>query len=101
MLIFPEVVVFEHIDFGGAEWRTNLTHPYVGDFWNDKISSIIVLSGTWEFFEHANFQGASTILGPGYYHWVETRPLPNMTNDTISSFRVNSWDPQGDNPTFP
>lgn len=97
MLIFPEVVVFEHITWGGAEWRTNLNHSYVGDFWNDKISSVIVISGTWEFFEHANFEGASTRVGPGYYSWVESKPF-NMANDSISSFRVVSWDPQGDNP---
>ncbi|HEY7078920.1 MAG TPA: peptidase inhibitor family I36 protein [Nitrososphaeraceae archaeon] len=45
-LIFPEIVVFEHKNFGGAEWRTNLGWSYAGDFWNDKISSVIVISGT-------------------------------------------------------
>ena len=54
MLIFPEIVVFQDINFGGAEWRTNLGYSYVGDDWNDKISSVIVISGTWQFFEHAN-----------------------------------------------
>ena len=67
MLIFPEVVVYEHARYGGVEWRTNLNHPYVGDWWNDKISSIIVVSGAWRFFEHANYGGAYWDLGPGYY----------------------------------
>ena len=100
MLIFPEVVVYKDANFGGDNWRTNLGWGYVGDYWNDSISSMIVISGTWEFFEHANFQGASTILGPGYYSWVEANPGPNMVNDTISSFRILSFDPQGDNPQF-
>jgi hypothetical protein len=80
----PEVVVCEHIDFGGAEWRTNLGWSYVGDFWNDKISSIIVVSGTWRFYEHANLGGQFWDLGPGYYHWVEEVGIPN---DIISSFQ--------------
>lgn len=99
MLIFPEIVVFQDINFGGAEWRTNLGYSYVGDDWNDKISSVIVISGTWQFFEHANSGGASTTVGPGFYSWVENSPF-NMTNDTISSFHAVSWDPQGDNPVF-
>lgn len=97
MLIFPEVVVYEHANYGGAEWRTNLNHSYVGDWWNDKISSIIVVSGTWRFFEHINYGGAFWDLGPGYYSWVEAANIPN---DMISSFLVLSWDPQGDNPRF-
>ena len=95
MRIFPEVVVFEHRTWGGAEWRTNLNHSYIGDWWNDKISSVMVISGTWEFFQHRDFQGAMTRVGPGYYEFVESAPC-NMTNDTISSFRVVSWNPQGD-----
>jgi hypothetical protein len=99
MLIFPEIVVYQDISFGGAEWRTNLDYSYVGDFWNDSISSVIVISGTWQFFENADFSGASTIVGPGYYSFVEN-PAFNMQNDSISSFLVVSWDPQGDNPVF-
>jgi len=38
---------------------------YVGDDWNDRISSRRLLSGTWQFFEHAGFGGARTIVGPG------------------------------------
>ncbi len=104
MLIFPEVVVYEDINWGGAEWRTNLNHDYVGDFWNDKISSLIIISGTWQFWENAGNNkdgngGAMTIAGPGYYSWVEAQPF-NMQNDSISSFQVVSWDPQGDSPVF-
>lgn len=102
MQIFPEIVVFQDINFGGNEWRTNLDTSYVGDYWNDTISSVIVISGTWQFFENANLGrdgGASTIVGPGYYSFVEN-PAFNMQNDSISSFQVVSWDPQGDNPVF-
>src|SRR5262249_49943885 len=62
---------------------------YVGDFWNDKISSIIVVSGTWQFWRHANFQkgpgDTDWILRPGYYPWVEAA---GISDHQISSFSV-------------
>ena len=80
-------------NWGGESWRTNLNESYVGDHWNDKISSIIVVSGTWQFFEHANYGGASSHpIGPGYYSFVEN-PVVNIANDSISSFRVVSFNP--------
>lgn len=80
----PEVVIFEHIDFGGANDRTNLNWYYVGDWWNDRISSIIVVSGVWRFYQHWHYEGAYWDLGPGYYRWVEAANIPN---DMISSFK--------------
>lgn len=92
-MALPEIVVYQDANWGGAEWRTNLDYSYVGDGWNDTISSIIVVSGTWQFFEHANFGGAtSNQLGPGYYSFVENREV-NIANDSISSFLVVSFDP--------
>jgi hypothetical protein len=84
----PEVVVYENRNFGGAEWRTNLGWSYVGDFWNDKISAIIVVSGTWRFWEDRDFKGRHWDLGPGYYDWVEAVGIPN---DIISSFQSIAW----------
>lgn len=81
----PEVVLYEHRGYGGREWRTNLSYVYVGDWWNDKVSSIIVVSGTWRFFEHRDYGGRHWDLGPGYYEWVEAVGIPN---DLISSFRA-------------
>ena len=84
-LHLPEVVLFEHRGFGGAERRTNFSYIWVGDWWNDKISSIVVVSGTWRFFEHRDYGGRSWDLGPGYYDWVEAVGIPN---DLISSFKA-------------
>lgn len=83
----PEVVVYFDKDYGGAEWRTNLSYSYVGSAWNDQISAIIVVSGTREFFRDINFGGPSKQLGPGYYPWVEAVGIPN---DSISSFKAIS-----------
>jgi hypothetical protein len=86
-MALPEVEVFRDANFGGGSWRTSLNYTYVGDDWNDSISSIVVYSGTWQFYEHGNYGGArSNPLGPGRYPWVED-PTVNMTNDTISSFQ--------------
>lgn len=81
----PEIEVFEHINFGGASWRTNLNYLYVGGWWNDRISSIIVVRGTWRFYQHRDYQGAYwDLTGPNYYPWVEDANIPN---DIISSFK--------------
>jgi hypothetical protein len=103
MYILPAVIVFKDagLPFGQGSSLINLPpgwgYGYVGDDWNDTISSVIVLSGTWQFFENAGFVGASTTVGPGWYQYVED-PQFNMQNDTISSLRCISDQPQGDNP---
>jgi len=81
----PEVVIYEHINYGGASERTNLNWYHVGDFWNDKISSIVVVRGTWRFYKHVHYQGLYWDLSEGYYNWVKNVGMPN---DIISSFRV-------------
>jgi hypothetical protein len=92
-MALPEVVVYWDANWGGANFRTNLDINYVGDDWNDQISSIVVVSGTWQFFEHANYGGAaSNLLGPGYYSFVENSDV-NIANDSISSFKIVSFDP--------
>ena len=101
MYILPEIVVYGDSAFSGGEWRFNFAPGwgwgYVGDDWNDKISSVVVVSGTWQFFEHAGFGGASTIVGPGYYQFVED-PQFNFQNDSISSILCLLDQPQGDFP---
>ena len=92
-MALPEVVVYSDANWGGAEWRTNLDYTYVGDDWNDSISSIVIVSGTWQFFENSEFGGAaSNPIGPGYYSFVENSDV-NMQNDSISSFRIVSFEP--------
>jgi Beta/Gamma crystallin len=94
----PQVIVYQDGNFGGNSWLTSIAPGwgwnYVGDNWNDQISSVIVLSGTWQFFENGGFTGASTTVGPGWYTWVEN-PQFNMQNDSISSILCVDWN---DNP---
>jgi len=87
--LLPEVVVFQDVNFGGNSWRINLNYSYVGDDWNDTISSIIVISGTWTFCLNAgppSSDNPNWTLGPGYYSWVEDYGIPN---DSISAIYIN------------
>jgi hypothetical protein len=101
--ILPEIVVYKDSNFSGDSWRFNMPPnwgwSYVGDDWNDTISSVVVVSGQWTFYEHGGFNGARVTVGPGYYSFVEHAAFGGgMTNDTISSILCDSDYPQGDNP---
>jgi hypothetical protein len=84
-----EVIVFEHSNFRGRHrhiyaMENNLNHPSDRAM-NDRISSFVVVSGTWKFYQHSNFRaplgGAFT---PGAYKWVEA---VGVRNDQISSMK--------------
>jgi len=102
MYLLPSILVFKDANFNIDNSNQPISMPpgwgysYVGDAWNDTISSVIVFSGTWQFFENAGFTGAFATVGPGWYKFVED-PQFNMQNDTISSILCISDQPQGDN----
>lgn len=81
----PEVIIFDHVGFKGAMARTNLSFHYLGKFWNDRISSVIVVSGIWRFYRDAHYGGDYWDLGPGYYECFFTHKGPD---DVISSFQA-------------
>jgi hypothetical protein len=81
----PELVIYDHACFGGAYARTNLSFLYIGDFWDDRISSIIVVSGVWRFYHDEYYKGAHWDLGPGYYESFFTEKGPD---DVVSSFQA-------------
>lgn len=93
----PDVILFEHINRGGAALRinatlgdgdSNLINNRLGLFsnWNDKTSSIQVVRGRWQVFMHAGYGHPSRIVtvNPGYYPNAAAIGLPN---DSISSIR--------------
>ena len=57
MAQMPEIVVYDHVGFRGAYARTNLSFLYLGDFWNDRISSLIIVSGIWRFYRDEYYKG--------------------------------------------
>ncbi|MEI6847427.1 MAG: beta/gamma crystallin-related protein [Chlorobiaceae bacterium] len=84
-----EIVLFEHANFHGAHKHLFASEPNLNapddNYFNDKISSFVVVSGQWQFFKDLNYSGlASRIFGPGVYNWVESYGFPN---DTITSVR--------------
>jgi hypothetical protein len=54
--------------------------------WNNSISSMVILSGRWEFFDEEHFKGTKmTELGPGIYLRVHDHGLKD---NSISSMRL-------------
>ena len=82
-------MLFEHGNFHGVHKRLCGSEPNLaaGDdsFFNDKVSSFVITSGSWQFFIDINFTGpASNVFGVGRFNWVENFGIPN---DSISSIR--------------
>lgn len=86
------IEIFTDANFSGkTSGNLDRDLAWIGDAWNDQISSIKVHADTWEFFEHTDFQGRSFRLTPGEYASVT-----NDWNDVISSFkRVEGSSPDG------
>ena len=67
----PHVIVFEHAGSHGAHKYVLRPEPNLnagdGSFFNDRISSFIILEGNWEFLVDA---GSVAKLGPGRYEWA-------------------------------
>ena len=83
----PEVIIYDHVGFKGAYARTNLSFHFLGDFWNDRISSVIVVSGVWRFYRDEYYKGDYWDLGPGFYESFFTAAGPD---DVVSSFQAIS-----------
>ena len=84
-LVLPELVIFDHAGFRGASARTNLSFHFLGDFWNDRISSLIVVSGVWRFYRDDHYKGDYWDLGPGFYESFFAEAGPD---DVVSSFKA-------------
>jgi hypothetical protein len=102
----PQIIVFKAPGFNGDFRIFSAPAPdaylyygfsYVGDDWNDKIYSVIVLSGIWQFFEYGGFAPPNTYtqLGPGWYASVKD-PCFGPYNSISSILCVNH--DQGDLP---
>jgi hypothetical protein len=76
------VIVYRDAGFSGESWAITDDQPYVGDRWNDQISSVRIVAGVWQFFWDANYGGEQFTSRPGDYPYVG-----NHWNDQISSMR--------------
>jgi Beta/Gamma crystallin len=88
--LIPNCLLFLDEYFRGGhrhvfDEEANLGAPEDNAFSN-RVSSIIVVSGTWEFFQNRNFQRAyATTLRPGLYPSLDAI---GIRNDAIASLRV-------------
>ncbi|PYJ39814.1 MAG: hypothetical protein DME84_00435 [Verrucomicrobia bacterium] len=80
----PLSYLYDHIGFKGSYARTNLSFHYVGDYWNDRMSCVIVESGVWRFYRDEYYKGPHWDLGPGYYESFFAEKGPD---DVVSSFQ--------------
>ena len=76
-----EAIVYRDSHFRGEPRRLSSDTPWVGDQWNDRISSIRVLSGNWVFFSDRDYRGAGLPVD----RRDEVVSLDGGWNDRISS----------------
>ena len=76
-----EIEVYGDKNLAGTSFKTTEDQPLLNDQWNKQISSINVISGTWDFSTEPQFGGDAMRLAPGSY-----RDLGSQWDDQISSF---------------
>jgi hypothetical protein len=76
-----EVEVYRDKNLAGASFKTTEDQPLLNDQWDKQISSVNVISGTWDFSTEPQFSGDAMRLAPGSYRDLG----PNWTGQ-ISSF---------------
>jgi hypothetical protein len=77
-----QLILFADHNFRGNQATVQGDVPNLREFgFNDRASSIIVRSGTWQICEHKDYGGYCAELTPGEY-----RELPRF-NDNVSSIR--------------
>ena len=76
------IVLFEHRDFYGDARPIRSDMPDLARIgFNDRVSSMRISRGVWEFCEHAYFQGRCWVYD------YDVGVLPNRQNDRFSSVR--------------
>jgi Beta/Gamma crystallin len=79
----PQIIAFDKDNFEGDHTHIFGDMPKLGK-WDNSISSMIILSGTWEFFDDQNFQGTPMAkLGPGRYANVTQHGLKDNSTSSI------------------
>jgi Beta/Gamma crystallin len=81
----PQIIAFDNENFLGDHTHLFGNMKDLGK-WGNSISSLIILSGTWEFFDDEDFKGTNMgTLGPGMYANVTDK---GIKNNSISSVRL-------------
>ncbi|KAI4878801.1 hypothetical protein NFI96_009237 [Prochilodus magdalenae] len=81
-----KIIVYEHVDFQGMSREfTSSVSNLVKEYFNDCISSLIVIGNPWVAYQHINFKGNLEVYEEGHYPRLES-------NDTISSLEMVTED---------
>ena len=81
----PQIVAFDNDGLLGDHLHIFGNTPDLGK-WGNSISSMVIVSGRWEFFDEENFKGTRmTELGPGVYLHVKEH---GIKDNSISSIRL-------------
>ena len=82
--VTPVILIYEHCNYKGRTLvLTGNQANFVTIGFNDKASSAIILKGSWQLFEHIDFNGKALTLHPGQYDNLHT-----LGNDTLSSVKL-------------
>jgi Beta/Gamma crystallin len=83
----PQIIAYDGEDFTGEHTHIFCDIRRLGK-WDNSISSMIILSGTWAFFDDQNLEGDKMAeLGPGMYPKVTDK---GIKNNSVSSVRLVS-----------
>ena len=87
--IHAAAILFEHVNFHGAHKHVFNDEGNLAasddSYFNDRTSSIAVISETWQFYRHINFvEPYPRTLGVGLHPWVVNA---GIRNDDLSSLR--------------
>ena len=53
-----KIILFQYVNFGGGSLVLDHNDPKLSDQdFNDRLSSLVVVEGTWELFEHKDYKG--------------------------------------------
>ena len=78
-----EITLYEHANYAGQQLTLRgWTREIASTGFNDRASSIVVVSGRWELCTDADFRGTCAVFTRGEYPVIDTR-----LNDRISSAR--------------
>lgn len=79
-----KIIVYKDINFRGSSRVYTNSVDYIGDSFNDEVSSIIVETGNWVIYKDKGFKGSTSILTPGHYPKAQSW---GGHNDDLSSLK--------------
>jgi hypothetical protein len=84
-----DICFYEHINYQGASFCASADNGWIGNAWNDRVSSVRVPAGaSVELYEHINYGGRVLKLTAD-----STNLVTLGFNDAASSFRIKAGEP--------